>query len=91
MKAGSLVRVVRQDPYDPRGTELDAPVWDAGTLGIRGWVRHGDVFVVARTDLRKYGRGLASAGWTGDAEIIHPEWGAVLIEGAYLEVVDESR
>ena len=87
MKAGSLVRVVRQDPYDPQGPDLDAPVWDAVTLDVMGRVRHGEVFIVVRPDLRKYGHGLASAGWSGDAEIIHPEWGGVLIEQAYLEVV----
>ena len=87
MKSGSLVRVVHHDPHGPYP---ETPVWDAATLSPMGVVRHGDIFLVARTDLKSGGLGPASAGWTGDAEIIHPEWGGVLVEQAYLEVINEG-
>ena len=85
MKPGTLVRVVRQ----PAPGESLVPVWDATDLEFRGWVHHGDAFLVVRAGLLDCGRGLVSAGWGGDAEIIHPVWGAVLVEGAYLEAVDD--
>ena len=70
MKAGNLVRVVH---HDPQGPYPETPVWDAVGVNFRGRVRHGDVFVVVRTNLRKCGLGVASAGWSGDAEISTPD------------------
>lgn len=87
MKPGTLVRVVH---HDPGCTYPLAPVWDAATAkAFRGYVHHGEIFLMVRSELRDGGRGRASAGWGGDAEIIHPEWGAVLVEGVYLEAVDD--
>ena len=86
MKPGTLVKVVH---HDPRGPYPEVPIWDAVTLSPIGKVRHGDAFLVVRAGLLDGVLGLASAGWGGDAEIIHPVWGAVLVEGAYLEAVDD--
>jgi hypothetical protein len=87
MKPGALVRVVH---HDPGGPFSEVPIWDAATLSPIGGVRHGEVFLVVRSGLTKSGLGLASAGWGGDAEIIHPTWGVILVEGAYLEAVYDS-
>ena len=86
MKPGTLVKVVH---YDPRGPHPEVPVWDAATLSPIGKVRRGEVFLVVRAAPPGPRRGRLSAGWGGDAEIIHPVWGAVYIEGAYLEAVDD--
>ena len=86
MKRGTLVRVVHYDPLGPRPL---APVWDATSLAFRGAVHHGEVFLMVKAGLLDGGRGLASAGWGPDAEIIHPEWGCVLVEGAFLKAIDE--
>jgi hypothetical protein len=89
MKRGTLVRVVHYDPHDPLGPPSDAPVWDATALAFRGAVRHGEIFLMVRAGLLDGGRGFASAGWGHHAEIIHPEWGCVLVEGAFLKAIDE--
>ena len=86
MKPGTLVKVVH---YDPRGPHPEVPVWDAATLSPIGKVRHGKVFLVVRAGLLDCGRGRVSAGCVDGAEIIHPVWGVVLVEGAYLEAVDD--
>ena len=68
--------------------KFNVPVFHPESLGHLGYIPHGDLVEVVRTDLRgEGGTGLASAGWTGDAEVIHPRLGQCLIEGAYLEVV----
>ena len=87
MKRGTLVRVVHYDPLGPYGGLT--PVWDATALTFRGTVHRGEVFLMVRAGLLDGGRGLASAGWGPDAEIIHPEWGCVLVEGTCLEAIDE--
>jgi len=81
MKRGTLVRVVHNDP-------LGLPIWDATTLAFRGTVRHGETFMV-RAGLLDGGRGFAPTVRGHHAEIIHPEWGCVLVEGAFLKVIDE--
>ena len=68
--------------------KFSVPVFHPESLGHVGYIPHGDLVEVVRTDLRgEAGTGLASAGWTGDAEVHHPQIGRCLIEGAYLEVV----
>jgi len=86
MKRGTLVRVVH---YDPLGPQPNIAVWDATSLAFRGAVHHGEVFLMVKAGLLDGGRGLASAGWGPDTEIIHPEWGCVLVEGAFLKAIDE--
>lgn len=81
MKPGTLVKVVGPHP--------EVPIWDAATLSPIGKVRHGEVFLVVWAGLLVCGRGPAGAGWGDVAKIIHPVWGTVLVEGAYLEAVDD--
>ena len=86
MKPGDLVRVVHHDPHGPYPT---TPVWDVqGTP--TGHALHGETALLVRKELRRGGVGIFSAGWTGDAEIVHPRLGPVIIEQAYLEVVSEA-
>ncbi len=89
MKRGTLVRVVHYDPHDPLRAPRLIPVWDATALAFRGYVRHGEIFLMVRAEEPDGGRGFASAGWGHHAEIIHPEWGCVLVEGAFLKAIDE--
>ena len=85
MKAGSLVRVVHRDP----GLYPEVAVWDAATANFRGEVRHGDVFLMVRPDQRRDSSLPRQVGWAWGAEIVHPEWGGVLIDQSYLEAVNE--
>jgi hypothetical protein len=88
MKRGTLVRVV-YDPNDPLGPRPLIPVWDATALTFRGYVSHGEIFLMVRAGARTFRRPSGSAGWGHHAEIIHPEWGCVLVEGAFLKAIDE--
>ena len=65
------------------------PVFHPDTLGHLGYIESGDTVQVLRFGLVDAGGwGLASAGdCGGDAEVVHPQLGQCLIEGAYLEVV----
>lgn len=86
MKPGDLVRVVH---YDSNGPYPTTPVWNAQGTHL-GHARHGETALLVRKDLRKGGLGIFSAGFTGDAEIVHPRLGPVIIEQAYLDVVSEA-
>jgi hypothetical protein len=68
--------------------KFDVPVFHPESLGHLGYIPHGDLVEVVRMDLMgPDNHGLASVGWTGDAEVIHPQIGRCLVEQAYLEVV----
>lgn len=86
MQPGDLVRVVH---HDPGGPYPSAPVWNSGG-GCVGRAHHGETALLVRGDLKAGGLGLFSAGFTGDAEIVHPRLGVVIIEQAYLEVINAA-
>ena len=68
--------------------KFPVPVFHPESLRHVGYIPHGDLVEVVRTGLVDVGGwGLASAGDCGDAEVVHPQVGRCLIEGAYLEVV----
>ncbi len=61
------------------------PVYHTESLGHLGFIEDGDHVELHRMDLMgPDNHGLASAGWTGDAEVHHPQIGRCLIEQAYL-------
>ncbi len=68
--------------------KFPVPVFHPDSLGHLGYIESGDIVEVVGTGLRgSDGWGLASAGHGGDSEVIHPQIGRCLIEGAYLEAV----
>jgi hypothetical protein len=82
MRKGDKVKVSHWSDGFP------VPVFNPDTLRPVGYIPHGDLVEVLRTGLVDVGGwGLASAGDCGDAEVLHPQIGRCLIEGAYLEVV----
>ncbi len=85
MQKGDLVRVVQ-----PCGWQV--PIFNGPNPSASiGRATPGETYIVVRQGLKKHGVGVASAGWSGDAEIVHPDHGLCLIEQAYLEVVNEAE
>ncbi len=82
MKKGDLVKVVQ-----PLGWQVTVfcPV---DTTSVIGKVNPDEIAVVIRRGLKWDGVGIATASWSGDAEILHPVIGSCLIGQEYLEVIN---
>jgi len=86
MRTGDKVKVSHWHSNGP--TKFRVPVYHPDSLGHLGYIECGDIVEVVGVGLMgSDGWGLASAGYDGDSEVIHPQLGRCLIEGAYLEVV----
>ena len=80
MKSGDIVKVVYHDPTWNGPYYNPIPVWDATTFDTKGFVEIGDVALTVSSEPART-----------TAVVIHPTLGYILIDKAYLEVVNESR
>jgi len=86
MRKGDKVKVSHWHNWGP--AKFRVPVYHPDSLGHLGYIESGDIVEVVGVGLMgSDGWGLASAGHGGDAEVLHPQIGRCLVEGAYLEVV----